>query len=146
MALKYITLVFGCRNLVLGSPHIASGEIALCLTWFVSQRASSWGFCWLTQLALNLGQDSLRQQYTTSSSSRGTIFSSTITWSTCFPTSELWSKTPSFLWNFRYHNKKTCWQTDRFYWPWGGWWGGWDQNHSPEFFRRCKEMASKFGK
>jgi len=37
-ALKDITLVFGCRNLVLASPHTASGETAAYVTWVVAKK------------------------------------------------------------------------------------------------------------
>jgi len=53
--LKDITLVSGCTNFVLASPHTASGEIVACVTQVVTERASSVGFFWLAQLTLNLG-------------------------------------------------------------------------------------------
>ena len=61
-ALEDITLVSGCRNLVLASPHIASSETVACGTRVVAERATSEGFCWLVQLTLNLGQDPLSQK------------------------------------------------------------------------------------
>lgn len=53
--LKDITLVSGCRKLVLASPHTASGETATYAMWVISKRVSSVGFYWLAQLNLNLG-------------------------------------------------------------------------------------------
>ena len=59
--LKDITLISGCGNLVPAPPHTTSGETATYDMWVVFERASSVGFCWLAQLTLNLGQDSLCQ-------------------------------------------------------------------------------------
>lgn len=61
-ALEDITLVSGCRNLVLTSPHIASGETIAYVMQVVTERAISVGFCWLVQLTLNLSQDPLSQK------------------------------------------------------------------------------------
>ena len=58
-ALKDITLLFGCRNLVFASPHTASGETVAYTTRVVAEGVSSVGICWLAQLTLNLGQDPL---------------------------------------------------------------------------------------
>ena len=52
---EYITLVSGCRNLVLASPHTNSGETAAYATWVVSKRASSVGFCWLAPINFEPG-------------------------------------------------------------------------------------------
>jgi len=51
---KDITLISGCRNLVLASSHTALGETSICAPWIDAERASSVGIC-LVQLTLNLG-------------------------------------------------------------------------------------------
>jgi len=49
-ALEDITLVYGCRNLVLESPHTSSGETVAYTTRVVAESANSVVFCWLAQL------------------------------------------------------------------------------------------------